>query len=150
MSTQPSVQEFPKVPGDEADRYEGEPGTKNDVKAREERIIKSTRVEFGIFVRKVVDGRVVRQWQFPPGGRRKDEAAVQGAELRAEPPEGRAAAPEPDFQAISAPLSSTGDGGDSGEKTTTTYEAGVFFRTESVSPPDWGDDDDPVVPPKDA
>jgi len=141
MTIQPSVQQFPTAPdGGESKEQKG-PAAGEKAQERKERLIKSTRVEFGFFLRKKVDGRVVREWQFPPFKRQ--------AELKVEPPPvppadpataDQQAADEPVMQVQALTLDPTSGGGDapSSEESSTTYEGGLFFRTESVTPPDWG------------
>lgn len=148
MSTRPSVEQFP-APGGEQSKEQKGPAPGEKVQPRKERIIKSTRVEFGFFLRKKVDGRVVREWQFPPFKRQ--------AELKPEPlPVPPADPPTADQQAGDEPVTqvqaltldppSGGGGAPSSEESSTTYEGGIFFRTETVSPPEW-DGGGPDVPP---
>jgi hypothetical protein len=150
MSTQPNLQQFPTAPGGEGAKEQKGPAAGEKAQERKERLIKSTRVEFGFFLRKKVDGRVVREWQFPPFKRQ--------AELKVQPPPVPPAdAPAADQQAADEPVmqvqaltldpTSGGGGAPSSEESTTTYEGGLFFRTESVTPPDW-DGGGAVEPPK--
>ncbi len=124
----------------------------------EEKILKTTRFEVGFFVRKVVDGQVVRQWQFPREKRRAivpdpprpvpQGGAAGGTEQSA------AAEPAPQVRALAleaaapegAP-STDGSTDGSGDSSTTTYEVGFFVRTETVSPPDYGGDKGSEPPP---
>ncbi|MGD2113866.1 MAG: hypothetical protein PVG07_02365 [Acidobacteriota bacterium] len=149
-STPQSVEEYRQAQSGETDET---PDSRVAARARDERVLRRTRVELGIFVRKIVDGRVVRQWQFPPKRRAEAEQApvremrASGAERAAaqEPP----APPAPPPQMLAAQAPATDDGGSSSDEKTTTYEAGFFFRTESVSPPEWGGSEG-TEPPDDA
>ncbi len=150
MSTQPSIQHFPKAPGEDEVQGQGAPAAGEEVQPRKETIIKSTRVEFGFFLRKKVDGRVVREWQFPPFKRQ--------AELKAEPPPVPPADPttadqqagdEPvtQVQALTLDPTSGGGGAPPSEESSTTFEGGLFFRTETVSPPEWEGGGADIPPP---
>lgn len=158
MSTQPMVQELPRAQDDRLDGNQPGPGAGERPRVTEQKIIKTTRFEVGFFVRKVVDGRVVRQWQFPPEKRRPVSAVAPSPPPVPQPvpaggPEQAAASGEdPQVQtfALNAsvpedPPPSDGSTDNSGNSSSTTFEAGFFVRTESVSPPDY----DPNPNPKD-
>lgn len=111
-------------------------------RTRRYEVVRRTRVEIGIFFRKVVDGRVVRQWHFPPlRGESEpvsDQVVVQESVGTPESQEGQ---PPSHFEARAleqTPRSSEDRTGSSTEEGSTSYEAGIFFRTESVSPGDYG------------
>jgi len=158
MSTQPRLQQVPTTQGDPLGGSRQEPGAGERPRVTEEKIIKTTRFEVGFFVRKVVDGRVVRQWQFPPAKQRPVSAAApppappasSGGETD------QAASDEaPQIRAL-ALESSASTGGDqatggstdsSGDGSSTTYEVGFFVRTETVTPPDFGGDQSSEPPP---
>jgi len=158
MSTQPSVKQFPTAPGDQLGGSRQEPGAGERPRVTEEKLIKATRFEFGVFIRKVVDGRVVRQWQFPPKKRRpaptitpppvpQPDAGV-GTEQAASPeqaPQVRALALE--AAAPEGAPSTDGSTDSSGDGSSTTYEVGFFFTSETVTPPDYGGDQSSEPPP---
>lgn len=161
MSAQPRPQGVPTTSGDQLGGSRQEPGVGERPRLKEKKLIKSTRFEVGFFVRKVVDGRVVHRWQFPPGKHRPEDpartqksedkaAAGGGTDPKAEPgsqPQVRALA----FEAAAPETAPSTDGStdSSGDSSSTTYEVGFFVRTETVSPPDYGTSKGGSDPPPD-
>lgn len=105
-------------------------------------------MEFGFFLRKIVNRRVVSEWQFPrwrrhqagqhsmggdPGLQQASAAPVSAAHDAGAPPAG-----EPRTFAMQSTAAEEDDDGSTSEET--SYEAGFFVRTESSSPPDYPDE----------
>lgn len=110
---------------------------------------RTRRWEIGFFVRKVVNGHIVSEWQLPPRRRPHGEEVSAGGQSVVR--QGNAeAAPRPALRSLalhaaeedavdtSEPSGTTG--GPTSE--TTTYEAGFFVRQESTVPPVYKDPPD--------
>lgn len=147
--SQPAADQYPSPvdPNDSGNRpeQEGKQAPKRKTRRSVER-----RFELGFFVRKVVNGRVVRHWHFPPT-KRTDQPVPKPPPRPAAPEAPRDQPPTTgEDEAVARTLAlSTADSGDvastddgsTTEETSTTYEVGFFLRTSSTPE---GDDDGPI------